>query len=162
MSVTKATRQRCLNVAQQLIAQYDMPEIHYHDKLWGLATVDPMVEGKYQCIYVPYPTTPRRLYIFTHECGHVVLKHPCHNIDNQYIIEYEAETWTIEQLGKYRLPIPHICIQTGKEYVASFIHRRLRKGLDIRPDIINWCLDALLEITDQKILARLHREGLIA
>jgi len=80
----------------------------------------------------PKPTTRRRLYILSHECGHVVLKHngslPSHRQ------EYEAEQFAHQQLRLHEVAVPRKATIQAKEYVAYRIDQAIRLGRAKRLD----------------------------
>lgn len=85
------------------------------------------VDVKNKIIYSPKPTTRRRLYIYLHECSHVLLNHenkkfPVHKK------EYEAEVCTQYIMRSEGIKIPKCCLDNAKKYVEKKIKEAINKG----------------------------------
>jgi hypothetical protein len=74
--------------------------------------------AKARWICVPPPTTRRRLYIFAHECAHVLLGHRRgHGGRAVHREEYEAERWAHDALRRHGVPVPKKSTDQAKTYV---------------------------------------------
>ncbi|QDU25872.1 hypothetical protein ETAA8_09440 [Anatilimnocola aggregata] len=114
-------RQRCEEVTKAILKEAGVESVEYHDKgLRGLAIV------KKRYVYVPTPTTRRRLYIVAHEAGHVALKHtgslPVHRK------EYEAEIYAHDALRRHGVAVPAKSTIRAKQYVAYRIRQAVVRG----------------------------------
>ena len=116
----------CQQVAEKLRVEAGVKNaVHDQKGLKGYAYV---MSGRNPVgvIHVPSPTTRRRLYVFAHECGHVVLGHdgrvPYHRQ------EFEAERWAHAALRRHGIAVPEKETLRAKQYVARKIHKAVVRG----------------------------------
>lgn len=105
------------------IAQRHTPpdiEITYHKGLYGRAWVET------RKMHVPIPTTRRRLHIYLHEVGHIVLDHrrkkPVH------VQEMEAEKFAFRIMREEGIPVPRKSMAQAKRYVGWKIRQAKKRG----------------------------------
>ena len=91
----KAMTERCREVATKLAEEAGVVTINENRR-----TLTGRANTKDRRISVPPPTTRRRLYIFAHECGHVLLGHDGRKTRHRE--EYEAERWVARRLAAVR------------------------------------------------------------
>ena len=77
------------------------------------------------CIEAPDPTSIRALYVFLHECGHILLGHMVNGNVPGYAREMEAEAWTHITMQTEGLPIPPAERQRAAQYVGDLIGEAL-------------------------------------
>jgi len=134
---------RCAEAAERMITEAGVKHVTWSDKsLRGRACPE------YRSIYVPRPTTRRRLYVIGHECGHVVLGHT--GIKPRHREEYEAERYAQAAMKRQGIPVPRKSVERAKEYVAWKIHQAVRRGAkQIDSEALNWCRKYLSSQVEQ-------------
>lgn len=69
----------------------------------------------------PRPFTRRALYVFLHECAHIVLHHVNrteHRKLKSWEREQQAEDWARDRMRAHGIAVPHESRRSGREYVA--------------------------------------------
>lgn len=116
------------------IAEREIPPgicVTYRRSLSGAAN---SVERR---LSAPEPTTRRRLYVFLHEVGHIVLQH--RRTKHSYIEEFEAEMWAHQTMRKYGVPVSRRDTIQAKKYVAQKLRQGLKRGLKTADQrIVKW------------------------
>ncbi len=110
----EAMRARC-----EAIAVKHTPEgatLTFHRSLSGRAWVEKRE------MTVPRPVTRKSLYIYLHECAHIMLDHRGQRRSFQQ--EAEAERWAQRAMREEGLAVPRAMLKRAKEYVA----RKKRHG----------------------------------
>lgn len=125
-------RRRCEEVANAILKEAGVLSVEYHDKgLRGFAIV------KRRHVYVPFPTTRRRLDIVAHEAGHIAPQHfgekPIHRQ------EYEAEMYSHDALRRHGIAVPRKATVRAKRYVARKIRQAVVRGAkEIDREALRW------------------------
>jgi hypothetical protein len=120
----------------------------YKPRGWIAATLD--VNKRYHTglclfddhvIYCPPITGVHNLQVFLHEVYHA--RHHSWSVREipPHIMEYEAETWSIAELGHLGYEVSTTIVKNAKAYVTSVLHDDRRCGFAIDPVVENWCLD---------------------
>lgn len=114
----RAMASRC----QQIAKKYTPPDyqVVYRKSLSGSTCQEA------KTIHAPKPTTRKSLYIYLHECAHVVLNH--NGRKPRHVEEMEAEKWAQETMRREGIPVPRSMTRSGKMYVARKIDQALRRG----------------------------------
>ena len=80
-------------------------------------------------IEVPRPFTRKSLYIFLHECAHVILEHHGAGKKKRYIEEFEAEQWSIKTMRIEGISVPREMLARAKNYVTRKVKQAQARGL---------------------------------
>jgi hypothetical protein len=118
----KAATERFLAIAAK-----HTPEdvtIEYRNGLSGRAWVQS------RRMVAPKPTTRRRLHIYLHEIGHIVLGHSIGSNKRKpkHVQEMEAEQFAFRIMREEGVPIPRKSKEDAKRYVAHKIKQAKRRG----------------------------------
>jgi hypothetical protein len=84
-------------------------------------------QGGYR-LDVPRPFTRQALYVFLHECAHIVLGHCDSSSKSRHRQEYEAERFAHEAMRRHGVPVPRRQSERAKRYVARKIEQAARRG----------------------------------
>jgi len=140
----KAMAERCERVGKAILDEAGVKKVQYHDRLCGRAFVEDKL------VFIPKPTTRRRLYVVAHEAGHVALNHSGNK--PQHRKEYEAEKYAHDALRRHGISVPKKETQRGKRYVARKISQALRRGAKtIDRESFKWCGSELSNVDQQRI-----------
>lgn len=88
-------------------------------------------------LYVPTVLDPGSLFIFFHECGHVVLGH-FEARWSQHVEEFEAETYAIRMMRAEQIPIPRWVMREAKSRVRGHLESDVRKKRVIAAHVKRW------------------------
>lgn len=88
-------------------------------------------------LYVPTVCDAGALFIFLHECGHVVSQHfhlelPTHRE------EYEAERYAMHVFRNEGIPLARAILNEARSRVRGIIDRDIRKGIKIQRHVARW------------------------
>lgn len=80
-------------------------------------------------ISAPKPVSRRALYIWLHECAHIVL-HRGKNREGKpsHVMEHEAEVWAHAKMREHGVPVPRVSTRAAKAYVGRKIRQAKRAG----------------------------------
>lgn len=128
----KAMAERCRDVAAKLAEEAGVVTVQEdRRRLAGRAN------AKDRRISVPPPTTRRRLYVFAHECGHVLLGHDGRKTRHRE--EYEAERWAHDALRRHGIRVSRRSSHSAKKYVRRRITEAFLRGSKrIDPEAAKW------------------------
>lgn len=97
-------------------------------------------------IWCPAPRTLWKLYVWAHECGHVVL-HGNRNCPRtrSHVKEYQAELYAHDALRRHGLQVPNGYTASAKRYVASRIEHlvAIRRERVVDRAAFNYCKPVL-------------------
>ena len=99
-------------------------------------------------IEVPNPNTKRRLLVYLHEIGHILLGHiDDNNKRSKSQCEYEAEQFAIAEFVQNGIELPSKEIENGRRYIAYVIVKDLKKGRKVSKKAIRYAgLDNLMSM----------------
>jgi len=88
-------------------------------------------------LYVPTICDKNSLFIFLHECGHVVSRH-FHLDLTAHREEFEAERYAIHVFRNEGIPLPRSVLDEARSRIRGIINQDIRKGIRIQPHIARW------------------------
>lgn len=126
---------RCAEIGKRILDEAGVKTVHYEDG--GLSGRSIFGE---RTVWVPKPTTRRRLYILAHEAGHIAMGHngklPAHRE------EFEADKYAHRVMRENGVPVPKRSTQAAKKHVAREIRQAVARGAtDIDYQAFRWCRD---------------------
>lgn len=88
-------------------------------------------------LYVPTLCDTGSLFLFLHECGHVVSGH-FHTSLPQHREEYEAERYAIHVFRNEGVPLSRNLLGEARSRVRGIINQDANRGIKIQPHIARW------------------------
>lgn len=107
-------------------------------------------------IAAPNPTNPEKLYVLIHEVGHIIFEHHktgwfhgCGNkkADIDSTLEYEAETFALDEMRKHDIPLPFDVVNGAHLYVASHVACDEAHGHRVSSRAVGFAQRGVLEFT---------------
>jgi len=103
----------------------DLNVVFVRKSLSGRAAITS--DGK-KILHAPRPITRKSLYIFLHECAHLVLGHCKNNRVPSHRKEFEAERWAHMKMRECGIAVPKEMTIKAKRYVRSKIKHAVKSG----------------------------------
>lgn len=98
-------------------------EVSYRKSLTGRAWLDQ------NAIAAPKPVTRKSLYIYLHECAHIICGHSAGTTGKPvYLEEFEAEMLAHEIMRESGIPVPRIMTVRAQWYVGYHIKKFQRRS----------------------------------
>lgn len=112
-------RERCLAVA----AKYTPADVTvvYWEKSSGAANLDKRI------LKSPQPVDRESLYVYLHECAHLILDHVRRKAP--YMREMEAEKWAQRTLRAENIRVPRRMVRGGWRIVLALMCKAQRRGV---------------------------------
>lgn len=104
-----------------------------HRWTWSSAKAEP----NKRVLYVPTLDDDDSLFIYLHECGHVVLKH----FDNDlpaHREEFEAERFAVHVFRTEGLPVTKLILSDLRARLCTHIKADIKRGVTIQRHIARW------------------------